>query len=258
MPTIIHPTAIVEPGAYLDENVTVGAYAYIGKEVQIASGTRIDHHASIVGKTKIGKHNHFFPFVSIGQVTQDLKYQEEPTFLEIGDYNTFREFCTVNRGTAPHARTLIGNHNLFLAYVHIAHDCQLGDHIIMSNNGTLAGHVIVEDYVVIGGLSAVHQFCRIGSHSMIGGCTKIVQDVPPYFIADGNPADVRAVNTVGLQRRGFADETIRVIRDAYKILYDRTLNTTQALEKISATLPSTKEIQHLVNFVRNSRRGIIR
>jgi UDP-N-acetylglucosamine acyltransferase len=258
MAPVIHPTAIIEDSAVIEEDVSVGAYAYVGAEVRVGRGTKIDHHASIVGQTIIGCENHFFPFVSIGQKTQDLKYTTEPTYLEIGDRNVFREFCTINRGTAPMAKTLVGNDNLFLAYVHIAHDCHVGDHVIMSNNGTLAGHVIVEDYAVIGGLSAVHQFCRIGRHSMVGGCTKIVQDVPPFFIADGNPADVRAVNTIGLQRHGFDEAKIKAIRQAFKILYDRSMNTTQAIEKIESTLTLSDEIRHLINFVRSSQRGIIR
>jgi UDP-N-acetylglucosamine acyltransferase len=258
MPSSIHPTAIIEPGAILEDDISIGPYAYIGTGVRIGQGTRIEHHASIVGNTTIGSQNHFFPFVSIGQKTQDLKYTTEPTYLQIGHRNVFREFCTVNRATAPMAKTIIGNDNLFLSYVHIAHDCHLGNHIIMSNNATLAGHVVVEDYAVIGGLSAVHQFCRIGRHSMIGGCAKIVQDVPPFFIADGNPADVRAVNTIGLQRHGFDDARIKSIRAAFKILYDRSLNTSQALEKIASTIPLTEDVAQLIEFVRNSKRGIIR
>jgi UDP-N-acetylglucosamine acyltransferase len=258
MAAVIHPTAIIEEGAVIGEDVSVGAYAYVGAGVCVGDGTKIDHHASIIGNTKIGRENHFFPFVSIGQKTQDLKYTGEPTYLEIGDRNVFREFCTVNRGTAPQAKTIIGSDNLFLAYVHIAHDCLVGNRVIMSNNGTLAGHVIVEDHAVVGGLSAVHQFCRIGKHSMIGGCAKIVQDVPPFFIADGNPADVRAVNIVGLQRWGFDHATIKCIRDAFKILYDYSLNTSQALEKIAASISDSKEIEYLINFVRASKRGIIR
>jgi UDP-N-acetylglucosamine acyltransferase len=218
----------------------------------------IHNHVSIAGPTKIGDGNTFFPFGSIGQRTQDLKYEGEPTYLEIGDHNSFREFCTVNRGTAPGSKTIIGSHGNFLAYSHIAHDCTVGDHVIFSNNGTLAGHVTVEDHAVIGGLSGVHQFCRIGRHSIIGGCTKIVQDVPPFMIADGMPAEIRGINQVGMERRGFEPEAIRSLREAYRIIYRENLNVKQALEKIRETLPPNEQIQTLLAFVESTKRGIVR
>ncbi|HEY8967074.1 MAG TPA: acyl-ACP--UDP-N-acetylglucosamine O-acyltransferase [Candidatus Methylacidiphilales bacterium] len=254
----IHPTAIVEPGAKLGVDVEVGPYAVIGAEVVLGDRCRVAHHASIEGKTEIGPDNVFHPFVSIGGRTQDLKYKEEPTYLKIGARNTFREFITVNRGTAPGAATTVGDDNAFLAYVHLAHDTKVGSHCIFSNNATLAGHVVVEDHVVIGGLTAIHQFCRIGRYAMLGGCTKIVQDAPPFFIADGNPAQVRSLNLIGLQRHGVPEETIRVLRKAHRLLYDETLNTSQALARIEAECDPIGEIQHLLAFVRASQRGIIR
>ena len=187
-----------------------------------------------------------------------MKYTSEPTYLEIGNNNSFREFCTVNRGTLPETKTIIGHHGNFLAYSHIAHDCTVGDHVIFSNNGTIAGHVIVEDHVIIGGLSGVHQFCRLGQHSIVGGCTKIVQDVPPYMIADGNPAEVRGINQVGLERRGFVAEDTRTLREAYRLLYRSNLNVKQACEKIASDFSGPDVIARLLAFVASSQRGIIR
>lgn len=255
---MIHPTVVIDPTAQIGPGTCIGAYAVIGADVVIGANCVIHNHVSIAGPTKIGDGNTFFPHSSIGQRTQDLKYEGEPTYLEIGDHNSFREFCTVNRGTAPGSKTVIGSHGNFLAYSHIAHDCTVGDHVIFSNNGTLAGHVIVEDHAVIGGLSGVHQFCRIGQHAIIGGCTKIVQDVPPYMIADGMPAEIRGINQVGMERRGFEPESIRSLREAYRIIYRENLNVKQALEKIRETLPSNEQIQILLAFVEATKRGIVR
>ena len=253
-----HPTAIISPKAKIDPSCKIGAYCVIGPNVTLGPGNELMNHVTIQGPSTIGPNNIFHPYASIGSQTQDLKYRGEPTYLEIGASNTFRESCTINRGTAPGEKTVIGNHNNFLAYAHVAHNCVVGNHCIFSNNGTLAGHVTVSDYAVIGGLSAVHQFCRIGEHAMIGGCAKIVQDVPPYFVADGNPADVRAVNVVGLQRRNFSEDIIRDLKAAHKSLYNRELNTTQALEELENELGHVEEIQKLVEFVRTSQRGVIR
>ena len=255
---MIHPTVVIDPTAQIGPGTCIGAYAVIGADVVIGANCVIHNHVSIAGPTKIGDGNTFFPHSSIGQRTQDLKYEGEPTYLEIGDHNSFREFCTINRGTAPGSKTVIGSHGNFLAYSHIAHDCTVGDHVIFSNNGTLAGHVIVEDHAVIGGLSGVHQFCRIGQHAIIGGCTKIVQDVPPYMIADGMPAEIRGINQVGMERRGFEPEAIRSLREAYRIIYRENLNVKQALEKIRETLPANEQIQILLTFVEATKRGIVR
>lgn len=255
---MIHPTAVIDPAARIGAGTRIGAYAVIGADVVIGADCEIANHVTIAGPTTIGDRNVFFPYCSVGQRTQDLKYAGEPTYLEIGGDNSFREFCTLNRGTAPGSKTVVGNHGNFLAYSHIAHDCVVGDHVIFSNNGTLAGHVTVEDHAVIGGLAGVHQFCRIGRHAITGGCTKIVQDVPPFMIADGNPAEVRGINQVGLERRGFAPESIRSLREAYRIIYRENLNTRQALDKIRESLPANPEIEALITFIEASKRGIVR
>lgn len=252
----IHPTAIVDSAAEVAADAEVGPYCVVGAGVKLGKSCVLKHHVSLGGPAAIGKGNIFYPFCSIGEKTQDLKYQGEPTHLEIGDGNEFREFVTVNRGTGKGEKTVIGSRNHFLAYSHIAHNCTVGSDCVFSNNGTLAGHVIVEDHVTIGGLSAVHQFCRVGTHAMIGGCTKIVQDVPPYLIADGNPAEIRGVNTVGLQRRGFSEEQLRVLREAFRLI--RKYNTSQALDRLQKRLADKPEVQTLIQFIQNSQRGIIR
>ncbi len=255
---MIHPTAVIDPGAQIGADTEIGPYCVIGSGVTIGHGCILANHVSVAGPTIIGEGNRFFPFSSIGQRSQDLKYTVEPTHLEIGDHNSFREFCTVNRGTAPGSKTTIGSHNNLLAYAHVAHDCTVGNHTIFSNNGTLAGHVVVEDHAVIGGLSGVHQFCRIGRHAILGGCTKIVQDVPPFMIADGNPAEVRGINQVGLERRGFTPDDIRSLREAYRLLCRANLNVKQACEKIREELPPNDHLTHLLDFIEASKRGIVR
>jgi UDP-N-acetylglucosamine acyltransferase len=255
---LIHPTAVIEEGARLGDDVQVGAYALIGSEVILGDRCVVMHHASIIGKTDCGSDNEFHPFCSVGGKSQDLKYSGEPTFLKIGSKNVFREYVTVNRATAPHTATQIGDRNLFLAYAHVAHDCIIGNDVIFSNNGTVAGHVEVDDHAVMGGLSAAHQFCRIGTFSMIGGCSKVVKDVPPYALVDGNPAQLCGINQVGLERQGFSDETIKRIRLAYRILMDSSLNTSQAIGKISEISPLLPEVQKVLQFIQESKRGVIR
>ena len=256
----IHPTAIIHSTATIEDGVKVGPYCVVGENSHIGEGCELKQHVSIGENTEIGSDNIFYPYACVGQRTQDLKYTEEPTGLKIGDGNTFREFSTVHRATDPGDFTIIGNHGNFLAYSHIAHDCIVGDHVIFSNNGTLAGHVRVDDYAIIGGLTAVHQFCRIGTHVITGGCSKIVQDIPPFMIADGNPAVVRGINKVGLQRRGFDDDDLKALRECYKAIYMRKLNVQQALEAIKSddALISNKHVAHLVEFTETSERGIIR
>ena len=255
---MIHPTAIVDPAALIDPGARIGPYCVIGPEVAIGADTELQHHVTVMGPSKIGARNFFFAYTSIGQKTQDLKYAGEPTYLEIGDGNTFREFCTVNRGTLPGTKTIVGNDGNFLAYSHIAHDCVVGNNVIFSNNGTLAGHVNVADHAVIGGLTAIHQFCRVGRHAITGGCSKIVQDVPPFMIADGNPAEVRGINSVGLERAGFSSETVRALKEAYRLLYRGNLNSKQAVEAIRKEIPGIAEVEELCVFVETSQRGIIR
>jgi UDP-N-acetylglucosamine acyltransferase len=255
----IDPSAVIDPNASLGSGVQVGPYAFIGANVELGDGCRVGHHATVEGPSKIGPRNEFFPYAAIGFKTQDLKYKGEPTHLEIGEGNVFREFSTVHRGTGAGEKTVIGNRNLFLAYSHIAHNCVVGHHTIFSNNATLAGHVVVGDYAIISGLSAVHQFCRIGAYAMIGGCAKIVQDVPPYLIADGNPAQLRGVNQVGLERRGFAETDVKALRRAYRLLADRTLNFSQAVEKIEASEDAANiYVKHLAEFLKTTQRGVIR
>jgi UDP-N-acetylglucosamine acyltransferase len=256
---VIHPTAIISPQAELARDVEVGPYCVIGEGVVLGEGCKLQNHVTIHGPSRIGARNTFFTAAAIGQQTQDLKYKGEPTFLEVGDDNVFREFCTVNRGTLPGSKTVIGSRNHFLAYCHIAHDCIVGDHVIFSNNGTLAGHVIVEDHVILGGLTAVHQFCRIGTHAITGGCSKIVQDVCPYMIADGNPAATRGPNIVGLQRAGFADADVRALKEAYKAIFFRKPNTATALAALEKTEHAANPcVSKLITFIRASERGITR
>ncbi|NBR63443.1 MAG: acyl-ACP--UDP-N-acetylglucosamine O-acyltransferase [Verrucomicrobia bacterium] len=253
----VHPTAVVHPKAKVPASVEVGPYSVIGEGVELGEGCVLRHHVSLEGPSRFGKRNLFHPFSSIGGRTQDLKYQGEPTYLEVGDENNFREFVTVNRGTGPGEKTVIGSRNHFLAYVHVAHNCIVGNDCIFSNNGTLAGHVTVGDFAVIGGLSAVHQFCRIGRHAMLGGCTKVVQDVPPYMIADGNPAVVRSVNLTGLQRKGFSEEAIRGLKDALKVLLNPKYNLSQARGYLAEKGPKTAEVAELLEFLGASERGVV-
>ena len=255
---MIHPTAIIHPKAELAAGIAVGPYSVIGEGVHLGEGCVLHNHVTLTGPSVIGARNTFFPGACIGGVTQDLKYTGEPTFLEIGDDNVFREYGTVNRGTLPGEKTVIGHHNLFLAYVHIAHDCLVGNHVIFSNNGTLAGHVVVEDHVILGGLTAVHQFCRLGQHAITGGCSKIVQDVPPFMIVDGNPAAVRGVNVIGLQRHGYEEAAIRPLKEAYKSLFMRDQSLAAALEELAPLVPESPALAHLVGFIQSSPRGIIR
>ncbi|MEQ1852168.1 MAG: acyl-ACP--UDP-N-acetylglucosamine O-acyltransferase [Chthoniobacteraceae bacterium] len=254
----IHPTAVIDPSAEIGAGCEIGPYCIVGAGVVLGENCWLQHHVSLTGPACFGGGNRFYAFCSIGQRTQDLKYEREPTHLVVGSENTFREFVTVNRGTAPGATTTIGNRGLFLAYCHIAHDCIVGDDVIFSNNGTLAGHVTVENHVVLGGFTAVHQFCRLGRHAMTGGCSKIVQDVPPFMLADGNPARVRGINKVGLERQGHPAETLRSLKEAYRLLYRSQLNVAQAVEQVRAELPDSPEIGHLIAFVTQSARGIIK
>ena len=256
--TQIHPTAIVDPAAQLGTGVVVGPYCIIGPDVVLGDGCRLQHHVTIQGPAKIGRNNVFFAYGSIAQQTQDLKYKGEPTYVEIGDDNSFREFVTVHRATDVGNTTRIGNRGNFLAYSHIAHDCTVGDDVIFSNNATLGGHVTVGDHVIIGGLSAIHQFCRIGRYAMLGGCTKIVQDVPPFMIADGNPAEIRGINKIGLERHDFTPESVHEIKEAYRILYRMKLNVKDATVQICEKRKPIPEITQLLEFLGTSERGIVR
>src|ERR1700751_212233 len=254
----IHPTAIVDARSEIGSGAVIGPYCVIGPAVTLGAANWLQHHVTLCGPTHAGARNKFYAYCSIGQQTQDLKYRGEPTYLEIGDDNTFREFVTVNRSTSSEGKTLVGSGGNFLAYSHIGHDCSVGNRVIFSNNGTLGGHVQVGDYAVMGGLTAVHQFCRIGRFAITGGCSKIVQDVPPFMIADGNPAEIRGVNLVGLERKNFPAESVKLIKEAFRLIYRAKLNTRQAIEAIRKELPETAEIRELIQFIEQSERGIIR
>ena len=251
-----HPSAIVHPKAQIGSGCEIGPYCVIGENVALGDGCKLHSHVVIDGHTKLGRENEIFPFASLGLKTQDLKWKGGVTRTEIGDGNTFREYVTIHSATGDGEVTRVGSHNTILAYCHIAHNCTLGDHVIMSNVATLAGHVTVEDHAVIGGLAAVHQFCRIGKMSMIGGCSKIVQDVPPFMIVDGNPGETRTINKVGMERHGVSEEAQSALRHAYKILFREGLTIPNAVAKIESDLPKLPEVLHLLNFVRTSERGI--
>lgn len=257
---MIHPTAIISDSATIGENVTIGPFCVINDNVTIGDNCELKSHVVIDGHTTIGKDNVFFPYAAIGQLTQDLKYAGEPTYLIIGDRNTFRESCTIHRSTIPDTPTTIGNDNYFLCYSHVAHDCVIGNHCILSNNGSLAGHVHVEDHVIVSGLSGIHQFCRIGAHAIVGGFTKVVQDVPPFTIADGNPAVIRGINQVGLSRRNFSKDDIRDLRKAYKCVFlHKERNLTDKLTELKeAECATNPHVQQLITFLETSERGVIR
>ena len=256
--TQIHPTAIVDAKVEIGAGTIIGPYCIIGAEVVLGSNCWLQHHVTLAGPMRAGSGNKFYAYCSIGQQTQDLKYQGEPTYLEIGDENTFREFVTVNRSTTSEGKTRVGNGGNFLAYSHIGHDCTVGNGVVFSNNGTLAGHVQIGDSAVMGGLTAVHQFCRIGRFAITGGCSKIVQDVPPFMIADGNPAEIRGVNLVGLERKGFPPEDVKLIKEAFRIIYRSKYNTAQAIEAIRKELAPSEAVEQIVDFIEKSQRGITR
>lgn len=255
----IHPTAIIDPRAELDSTVEVGAYTSIGPDVQIGSGTRVGNNVVIAGPTTIGKNNRLFHFSSLGEAPQDKKYRDEPTRLEIGDNNTIREFCTLNRGTAQDKGvTRIGNDNWIMAYVHIAHDCQVGNHTILANNSSLAGHVDMYDHAILGGFTLVHQFCKIGSHVMTAVGTVVFKDIPPYVTAAGYDAKPHGINAEGLKRRGFSADSITRIKRAYKTLYRQGLTLEEAKEQLALQSAECAELSILLDFLNISTRGIVR
>lgn len=256
--TTIHPTAIIEEGAELGDGVSVGPYAFIGSQVRLGDRCVVGHHATITGRTVTGPDNEIFPYACVGMKTQDLKYQGGDPGLRIGSGNVFREFCTIHCATAAEDETVIGDRNHFLAYTHVAHDCCLGNGIIMSNNATLAGHVKVGDRVVMGGFAGVHQFCRVGELVMIGGMTKVTQDVPPFLIADGNPASIRAINSVGLERAGYSAENIELIRRIHRLVYREGLNKSQAITRLGEHEMAGHDLFQMVRtFLENAGRGIV-
>lgn len=254
----IHSTAVVDSRAQLGAGCEVGPYCVIGPEVKLGEGCRLHEHVVLDGHTSIGPHCEFFPFACLGKHSQDLKFKGGTCHLEIGSDNVFRECVTAQPSTTDGGYTRIGSHNNFLAYAHIAHDSVVGSHVIFSNNGTLGGHVTVEDYAIVGGLAAVHQFCRVGKMAMIGGCSKVVQDVAPFMIVDGNPGATRGVNKVGLERNGVAEEVQRALREAYRIVFKSRLTLSNALDTVSTEVPPSNEIEHFIDFCRQTERGITR
>lgn len=256
---MIHPTAVIHPKAELDLSVEVGPYAVIGEHVVIGRETSVGAHSVIEGWTRIGEENRIFPLASVGGVPQDLKYKGEKTWLIIGNRNIVREFATIQPGTVTGiGETVIGSDNLFMSYCHVAHDCVIGNRVIMANGATLAGHVLVEDFAILGGLSAIHQYVRIGESAMLSGGSMVGQDVAPYTIAAGDRARMRGLNIVGLRRRGFSSETITILKKAYRILVLSKLRVSDALARIRAELPGFPEINHFVQFIEKSERGICR
>jgi len=251
----IHPTAVVHPHARIGEGCEIGPYCVIGARVVLGAGNRLHSHVIIDGITSLGSGNEVFPFASLGLQTQDLKYRGGETRTAIGDHNTIREGVTIHSATGDGETTVVGSHNHILAYTHIGHNVILGNHIIISSAG-LAGHVVVEDRAVIGGHSLIHQFCRIGTMAIVGGCSKVVQDVPPFMLADGNPAGIRSLNRVGLERNNVSEEVTAALKQAHRLLFREHLTLTNALARIESELPPLPEVQHLVQFIRGSDRGI--
>jgi UDP-N-acetylglucosamine acyltransferase len=254
-----HATAIVDPRARIAPDVEIGPYAVVGPDVEIGAGCSLGAHVVVNGHTRLGRRNRIFPFAAIGGAPQDKKYQGEPTRLEIGDGNTIREYCTFNCGTVQDAGvTRVGDDNWFMAYVHVAHDCQVGSHTVFANVASLAGHVHVGDYAILGGFTGVHQFCRIGVHSITGGSTAVRQDVPPYVTVSGNPAKAYGLNAEGLKRRGFPAETLSRLDQAYRTIYRAGMTLEQAKEALAPQAAECPELKVLLDFLSGATRGIVR
>ncbi len=255
----IHPTAIVHSGAKIAEGVEIGAYSVIGEHVSVGKGTRIASHVLLEGWTTIGERNHIFPFSSIGSPPQDIGYKNEETYLIIGNDNMIRECATIHRATTKEDRsTVIGNGNFLMAYSHVAHDCKLGNNIIMANSVALGGHIVIGDCAIVGGIVAVHQFVRIGSYAIIGGQSAVSLDIPPYVSAAGNRAQLYGLNLVGLKRRGFGDDTINTLKKVYKIIFRSALTQEEAFRRVAEEFPGSLEAMHLVDFMKSSKRGVTR
>ncbi len=256
---MIHPSALIEEGARIAPDVSIGPFSVIGSEVEIGPGCRIGSHVVLTGQTRLGRGNRIFQFASIGEEPQDKKYSGEATSLEIGDNNTIREYVTINRGTGDGGGvTRLGDDNWLMAYCHVAHDCQVGSHNIMANGATLAGHVVVGNYVIFAGYSGAHQFCRIGDHAFLGMYGGVSQDVPAYVIVSGQPPRPRGVNSEGLKRRGFTPEQVRNIREAYRVIYRSGLKRTEALDELSSRLPQQPELKIMIDSAQASQRGLLR
>ena len=255
----IHPTAIVHPQAKVGPGVKIGAYSLVGENVQIGKDTVIGSHVVVEGWTQIGERCHLFPFVSVGAAPQAVRYRGEPTLLTVGHDNVIREFVTINRGTAEGGgETKVGSGNLIMAYSHIAHDCQIGNRVILANSSTLAGHILVEDFAIVGGLVAIHQFVRVGCYAIIGGASAIPQDVPPYMVAAGNRARLFGLNNIGLKRHNFSESTMAALKQAYRILFRSHLTLHKALDRVEKEVPELPEIRHLIDFLKITKRGVCR
>ena len=256
---MIHKSAIIDAKAELDAEVEVGPYCIIGPHVKIGKGTKLSPHVVIDGWTQIGEGCHIFQFASIGAIPQDLKYKGEESWVILGSNNVIREFVTINRGTDQSGgRTVIGDHNLLMAYCHVAHDCKIDNHVILANAATLAGHIEIEDYAIVGGLVAVHQFVRLGCHSIIGGGSGVNKDIPPYTMANGQRVKLYGLNTVGLKRHNFPHEAVSNLKKAYRIIFRSSLTAKKALDQVQADIKNSPEVDHLINFIKNSKRGIAR
>ncbi|WP_321901100.1 acyl-ACP--UDP-N-acetylglucosamine O-acyltransferase [Paraburkholderia tropica] len=256
---IIHPGAVIEEGAKIGARVRIGPFCHVEGNVEIGEGTVLKSHVVVSGHTRIGRDNKIFPFATIGEENQDLKYAGETTFVEIGDRNKIHESVTIHRGTVQGGGTTkVGSDNMLMVNAHIAHDCVVADRCVLANNATLAGHVTLDEYVIVGGLCAIHQFCSVGAHVMVGGCSGIAQDVPPYVIAQGNHASPKGVNTIGLERRGFSKDAIQAIREAYRVLYRSGKTLEEAKPEIARIAASHREVQPFYDFLARSTRGLIR
>jgi UDP-N-acetylglucosamine acyltransferase len=257
---MIHPTAIIDPKAEIGEEVEIGPYSVIERDVFIDEGTKIGPHVVIRHGTHIGKRCQISQFASIGEAPQYSGYKGERTFLRIGDRNVIREFVTLHRGTVKGGgRTVIGNENFIMAYSHVAHDCQIGNQVVMANGATLAGHILIEDFAIIGGLTAIHQFCRVGAYAIIGGVSGVLMDIPPYTKAQGDRAKLFGLNTVGLKRANFSEETLRALKKTYRIIFRSGLTLEKAMKQVGEDeIAQTPEVQHFLQFIQGSKRGISR
>jgi UDP-N-acetylglucosamine acyltransferase len=254
--TVVHPSAIVDDGAQLGQGVLVGPWALVGAGVEVGDGTEIGPRVLIERDTVVGEDCRIFNGAVLGTDPQDLKYQGEPTVLQVGDRTVIREFATLNRGTSATGRTVVGSDCLLMAYAHVAHDCELGNHVILANSVNMGGHVIIEDWAIVGGLTPIHQFVRIGAHAFVGGGSRVPQDVPPYCRAAGNPPRLYGLNSVGLERRGLSEETRRALKQAYRILFQGDENLSVALDRVEREVIGIPEVKHLVQFIRSSERGV--
>ncbi len=255
--TDIHPTAIVDKKARIDASVSIGPFAVIEHDVEIGAGTTIGSHVLVAEGARIGKQCHIHKGAVVATIPQDLKFGGEKTTFEIGDNTTIREFCTLNRGTHESGKSAIGSNCLLMAYAHVAHDCFIGNNVIIANGVQIGGHATIEDFAILGGMSGVHQFCRVGQHVMVGGLFRIVKDVPPYILAMGEPLKFGGLNSIGLRRRGFNAETLRTLKQTYRLIYRSNLNVSQAIKRIEAEVDQIPQVQNVINFIKKAERGII-